>query len=131
MKIRKRFPVVSVLGIVFVAVLTIGNAAANVVSTFKLPTTAELQREEQADRTAERKAHLAALQAAGDRCRPAVAHELAEALVMDGQPADRYAADYARRCGDDPIVAKWGSVSPKIFATLAALRSRAPARPAR
>jgi hypothetical protein len=76
------------------------------------PSARQLMHDELADIAQQRRARIAELQATApsERCHPPSAHELARLLVMDGQgPAARQLADdYEQRCGDDPIVHKWG-----------------------
>ena len=116
-KLRKRvrwFPLVAMTALIL---FTIGNAAASILGVPKHvpgPTREELQRAEQLATTAARRDRIAALQAEGDRCRPLIARELARALVFDGRSALPYADDYARRCGDDPIVRQWADVGTRV-----------------
>ncbi len=110
-KVRQRTPWLSLVGILLVVLLTLGNAAANMMPQH-IPTARELQRAEQAELIAARRDRIAALLAEGDRCRVAIARELARALVFDGRSARAYADDYERRCGEDPIVQRWGNVTP-------------------
>jgi len=60
----------------------------------------------------QRRVRISELQATapGERCHPPGAHELARLLVMDGQwsEARRFADAYEQRCGEDPVVRKWG-----------------------
>jgi hypothetical protein len=76
------------------------------------PSPRQLMKDELAEIAQQRRARIAELQATapGERCHPPSAHELARLLVMDGQgPAARRFADaYEQRCGDDPVVRKWG-----------------------
>ena len=58
----------------------------------------------------DRKAKIEELRAVlGDRCAPAVIHELMKQLVLDGRGPDAkvLATEYSGRCGDDPIVEHW------------------------
>jgi hypothetical protein len=112
-KVRQRTPWWSLIAILLLVLLTLGNAAANMIP-FHVPSARELQRAEQAEMIEARRARIATLLAEGDRCRAAVARELARALVFDGQSAVAYADDYARRCGEDPIVRRWGDASIKL-----------------
>jgi hypothetical protein len=112
-KVVQRIPWLSLAGIMLVVLLTLGSAAANMLP-HHIPTARELQRAEQAALIAARRDRIAALVATGDQCRPAIARELARALVFDGRSAISYADDYARRCGDDPIVRRWGAASTKL-----------------
>jgi hypothetical protein len=118
-KLRRRLPWFALAGILFVTLLTIGGAAANMMP-HHLKTARELQREEQTDMIEARRARIATLLAEGDRCRAPIARELARALVYDGRSAVPYADDYERRCGDDPIVRRWANAS----AMLAGLRRK-------
>jgi len=112
-KVRQRIPWLSLVGILIIVLLTLGNAAANMIP-FHVPTARELQRAEQATTTGARRARIATLQAEGDRCRAEIARELARSLVFDGRSAVAYADDYARRCGEDPIVRRWGDASLRL-----------------
>lgn len=109
-RLRQRIPWLSLAGILLVVLLTLGNAAANMMP-YHIPTARELQRAEQAALIEARRERIATLIAGGDHCSPAIAHELARALVLDGRSAAAYADDYERRCGDDPIVRRWGRAS--------------------
>ncbi|HEX5061968.1 MAG TPA: hypothetical protein VFV99_21515, partial [Kofleriaceae bacterium] len=111
------------VGVLVIVLMTLGNAAANMIP-FHVPTARELQRAEQAATADARRARIAALQAEGDRCRAEIARELARALVFDGQSAVAYADDYARRCGEDPIVRRWGDASLRLVSLHGARRSR-------
>jgi hypothetical protein len=110
-KVRQRIPWPSLVGILLVVLLTLGNAAANMMP-HHIPTARELQRAEQNATIAARKQRIASLLAEGDRCRAWIARELARALVFDGRSALAYADDYERRCGEDAIVRRWGKVRP-------------------
>ena len=88
--------------------LTLGNAAANMVP-FHVPTTRELQQQEQREIAEARRIEVDALIAEGDKCRPYVAHAIARGLVYVGRSAREYSADYQQRCGIDPIVERWGN----------------------
>jgi hypothetical protein len=121
-KVRQRIPWLALAGILLVVVMTLGNAAANMMPGH-IPTRRELQRAEQNAMVAARRERIVALLAEGDRCRAPIARELARALVYDGRSAIEYADDYARRCGDDPIVRHWGELSLKL-ATVRTKRRR-------
>jgi hypothetical protein len=99
--------------------MTLGSAAANMIP-HHVPTARELQRAEQTALIEARRQRIAELIGAGEHCNAAIARELARALVFDGRSATSYADDYARRCGDDPIVRRWSDASVK----LAGLRRR-------
>lgn len=118
-KVRQRIPWLSLAAIMFVVLLTLGNAAANMMPHY-IPTARELQRAEQTEMIDARRERIATLLAQGDQCSAPIARELARALVFDGRSATAYADDYERRCGDDPIVRRWGDASLK----LAALRTK-------
>jgi hypothetical protein len=102
---RQLAPAVAVIAIVL---LTLGSAAANLLPTNR-PDRARLRRDETRAIIDARRQTIAALTAAGDRCKPVVAHELARALVFDGRSARGYAEDYTRRCGDDLVMEHWGN----------------------
>ncbi len=58
----------------------------------------------------DRKAKIESLRAeVGDRCTPALAHELMKQLVLDGRGPDAkiFATTYTGRCGDDPVIDHW------------------------
>ncbi len=108
-KVRSRVPWLRLA----LLLLIMGAMLSQVVTTMMLPTrhpshNARLEAERVA-LIAQRRLRLAKLLAEGDGCHPALAHELAKALVFDGQSARDYAADYQRRCGEDPVIAHWGS----------------------
>jgi hypothetical protein len=113
-RVRARIPWIPLFGILFVVLLTLANAAANVLVRVHLPTARELQRADQDATAATRRARIAELVANGDHCQAALARELARALVFDGRSAVAYADDYERRCGADPIVARWRAASRKL-----------------
>ena len=108
--LRKKGQILPVVGVLLVVLMTLGNAAANMMP-FHRPTPAELRAEEQAVIVDQRKVRIAELRAAPDRCRPATSHELVRLLVQDGRWSDahRYADDYEQRCGVDPVVGHWGN----------------------
>ncbi len=112
-KLPKRIPWLSLAGILLVVLMTLGNAAANLMP-HHIPTARELQQAEQNATIEARRARIAALFAEGDRCRAEIARELARALVFDGRSAIEYANDYERRCGDDPIVRRWADASLRL-----------------
>ncbi len=107
--LRQRGQLLPIAVIVIVVAFTLTSAAANLMMR-RMPTAAELRADEQRTLVEERRDWIAALRAAGDDCRPVVAHELARALALDGQAsaAHTYADDYERRCGADPVVRAWG-----------------------
>lgn len=49
--------------------------------------------------------------ALGETCTPAIAHELAKQLVMDGRNDDArsFAEVYTERCGGDPVILRWAN----------------------
>lgn len=111
--VRSRIPWLALAGIVLTVLLTLGNAAANMMP-HHIPTARELQRAEQTALIDARRERIAVLLAQGDGCRAAIARELVRALVFDGRSAITYAADYERRCGEDPIVRRWAEASAKV-----------------
>lgn len=96
-----------------VLLLAMGIMLSHVVTTLLLPTRHPShdarRRAEQEALIIERRVRLARLLAEGDGCHPSLAHELAKALVFDGQSARDYAADYERRCGEDPVIEHWAA----------------------
>src|SRR5262247_4148776 len=111
LSIRARGQWPAIAGAVVVVLFTFGAAAANLPSG-PPPSARQLMREELDEIVHQRRVRITELQAAapGERCHPPSAHELARLLVMDGQwpAARRFADDYERRCGEDPVVRKWG-----------------------
>ena len=96
-----------------VAALTVGVLVwgASLMPSRKLDR-AELMRREIAQIAQQRKVKIIWLRASlADRCDPPTAQELARQLVMDGRGLDArdFAAIYAERCGEDPVVARWAS----------------------
>jgi hypothetical protein len=120
-KVRQRIPWISLSGILLIVFMTLGSAAANLLGGAPAEDPAmreEQRREEMGKALEERRARVDEMLLAGDKCQPAVAHELARSLVYDGRSAVAYADDYERRCGEDPIVRKWAEVSLKFPRTL-------------
>ena len=107
--LRKKGQILPLVGVVLVVLMTLGNAAANMMPVHR-PTPAELRAEEQAVVVDQRKVRIGELRATPDRCRPVTSHELVRLLVQDGQWSDarHYADDYEQRCGADPVVRHWG-----------------------
>ena len=96
---------------VAVFAVLIGAWIASLAPREKPDRTSALRRE-LAVLSQQRKLRIIALQARlVDRCDPPAAHELARQLVMDGRGLDarQFAALYAGRCGDDPVVDHWAS----------------------
>lgn len=106
--LRAKTPWFSLVGIVLLVLITLGNAAANMVP-FHVPTAHEMQQEEQREIAEAHRTRLEVLLAEGDQCRPHVAHEIVRGLLYVGRSAREYAADYQTRCGMDPIVERWGN----------------------
>lgn len=104
--VRARTPWLKLAFVLVVLLLTFANAALNLLPS-RVMTARERRRADQEAFVAARRARLAALLAESDGCHPAIAHELAKALVFDGQSARAYAEDYERRCGADPVVEHW------------------------
>ncbi len=86
--------------------LTFASAGANAIPIHR-PSAAVLRAAEQRALIIERRVRIAELVAQGDRCTPAIAHELARALVYDGRSARAYADDYESRCGADLEIERW------------------------
>jgi hypothetical protein len=106
--LRTRTPWLSLVGIVLLVGLTLGNAAANMIP-FHVPTAHELQQQEQREIADARRVQLELLLAQGDQCRPHVAHDIVRGLVYVGRSAREFAADYQQRCGVDPVIERWGN----------------------
>lgn len=104
--VRARIPWLRLVALALVMLMTFANAALNMLPSQR-PTARELQRQEQDAIIAARRVRLAHMLADGDGCHPAIAHELARALVFDGRSARDYADDYERRCGPDPVIRHW------------------------
>lgn len=113
-RVRARIPWLALSAILFVVLLTLVNALANVLP-HHVPTTHELQQADQEATAAARRARIAEMLAEGDHCSAPRARELARALVFDGRSAAAYADDYERRCGADPIVRRWRAASRKLL----------------
>jgi hypothetical protein len=105
--IRKRGQLVPMIAIAVVVLFTLASAGANAIPIHS-PTQAELRAAQIHAIVVQRRFRIAELTAAGDRCTPAIAHELARALVFDGRSARAYAQDYEARCGTDPEMERWG-----------------------
>jgi hypothetical protein len=90
------------VGVAYVGAVTPGHKA-EAAAKFTL-------KDDLAGRAMHRKARIDELRVVlGERCEPATAHELAEALVMDGRTSEMhtFGADYIGRCGADPVIEKW------------------------
>lgn len=102
----------AIAGIVLGTLFTLSSAAAQLMPGRARPEPRRPIDDELAAIVQERRDRIAELEAGAPsrRCHPASAHELARLLVMEGQwpEAQRFANDYEARCGDDPIVRKWG-----------------------
>lgn len=105
--LRKSGQVLPIVTAVLVVLFTLANAAANMLPTHRI-SRAEVRQVEEQGLIADRRVRIYARLVHGDRCAPAVAHELAKDLVFDGHSARAYADDYERRCGEDPVVRHWG-----------------------
>lgn len=106
--VRSPIPWLRLACVLLVMLMTFANAALNMLP-MHLPTAQEARHAEQDQMVVARRARLAKLLSEGDGCHPAIAHELAKALVFDGQSARDYAADYERRCGEDPVIEHWAA----------------------
>lgn len=109
-RVRARVPWLRLILVLLVLGMTLANAAMNMLPT-RIPTKRELQREQQEEQIKYRRVRLVQLLHEGDQCRPPVARAIARTLVFDGQSADAYADDFARRCGgDDATVRRWAAL---------------------
>jgi hypothetical protein len=102
----------AIVGAVFVTLLVFGVVVVQLPRGGRPPSQRQVLHDELAAIVQERRVRITELQAAAPtvRCHPPSARDLARLLVMDGQgpAAQRLADDYEQRCGDDPIVHKWG-----------------------
>ena len=103
---RQRGQLAPIAAILLVVGVMLATTIANALPVHH-PTLAEQRAADRIDVIAQRRARIVELTAEGDHCVPARAHELARALVFDGQSARAYADDYLVRCGDDPAMAHW------------------------
>lgn len=122
MDLRPRRQVAPVVLVIAIVLATLGSAAANLIPANR-PDPAQLRRAETRAIIDARRQTIAALTAAGDQCRPMIAHELARALVFDGRSARAYAADYVQRCGEDLAMEHWGHAPVKNARTSAYSRT--------
>jgi hypothetical protein len=104
--VRQRGQVAPMVAVTLVVLFTLASAGANVMPTHR-PTAAQLRAREQDALVVDRRVRIAELVAQGDRCTPAIAHELARDLVFDGRSARAYAEDYEPRCGSDREIEHW------------------------
>nr|HEX4314330.1 hypothetical protein [Kofleriaceae bacterium] len=104
--VRQRGQVAPMVAISLVVMGTLASAGANAIPIHR-PSAADLRAADQRALVIERRVRIAELVAQGDRCTPAIAHELARALVYDGRSARAYAEDYESRCGADLEVERW------------------------
>jgi hypothetical protein len=107
--VRSRVPWFKLLLILLVPVFTFKDAAVNLLAP-RPPT-----REQRLQATFEEQVHLrrvrlTRLMMFGDHCDREIGRETARTLAFDGQPVTGYADDFARRCGDDPIIRKWAAL---------------------
>lgn len=108
-KIRSRVPWFKLFLIVLVPVFTFKDAAMNLIAP--RPPTKEQRHAMQMDEQVHlRRVRLTAVKLFGDHCDRDLARENARLLAFDGQPVTGYADDFARRCGDDPIIRKWAAL---------------------
>jgi hypothetical protein len=105
--VRQRGQVAPMAAVSLLVLVTLASAGANTISIHRRPSAAELRAAEQRAQIVDRRVRIAELLAQGDRCTPAIAHELARDLVFDGRSARAYADDYEARCGIDPEIEHW------------------------
>ncbi len=94
------------IAITMLVLFTLASAGANVMPIHR-PSAAELRAADQRAIIEQRRARIAELTGHDDHCTPALAHELARALVFDGRSARLYAESYESRCGTDPEMERW------------------------
>jgi|SRR5580704_3107029 hypothetical protein len=104
--LRQRGQLAPMIAISLLVLFTLASAGANVMPVHR-PSAAELRAADQRTIIDKRRARIAELAARADDCTPALAHELARALVFDGRSARLYADDYESRCGTDPEMERW------------------------
>jgi hypothetical protein len=111
-RIRARGQLRVIAAVVLGVLFTLSSAAAQLAPGGPRPPARRAIDDELAAIIEQRRARIAELEAGAPdvRCHPPSAHELARLLVMDGQgpAARRFADGYEQRCGEDPIVRKWG-----------------------
>lgn len=107
--VRSRVPWFRLALIIFAMSVMLSRVVETMLLPTRHPTLSDRRRADQEKFIAARRARLAQLLAEGDGCHPAIAHELAKALVFDGKSARDYAADYERRCGADPVIEHWAA----------------------
>ena len=108
-KIRRRVPWFKLFLICLVPVFTFKDAAVNLFSP-RLPTPDQRRVMGQQEQVRLRRVKLGTLMLYGDHCDREVARDTARTLAFDGQLVTGYADDFARRCGEDPIVRKWATL---------------------
>ena len=108
-KLRKRVPWVTLFLIVLVPVFTFKDAAVNLFAP-RPPNRAQRRQADQNEQVRLRRVRLTTLQMFGDHCDRRIAQDTARTLAFDGQPVTAYADDFARRCGEEPIVRKWATL---------------------
>jgi hypothetical protein len=110
--IRARGQLRAMAGVALGLLFTMSTAAAQLLPGGARPSPRQQMNDELAEIARQRVARIAELEAAAPaaRCHPASAHELARLLVMDGRWPEvrRFADAYEQRCGEDPVVRKWG-----------------------
>lgn len=104
--VRQRGQLLPMIAISIVVLFTLASAGANAIPVHA-PTAAEIRTAELHAIVVQRRFRIAELSAAGDHCTPAIAHELARAIVYDGRSARAYAEDYMARCGTDLEMQRW------------------------
>ena len=104
--LRERGQLAPMIAISLVVLFTLASAGASAIPVHR-PSAIELRAAELRAIVVQRRARIAELVARGDRCTPAIAHELARALVYDGRSARAYANDYESRCGADLEMERW------------------------
>lgn len=106
---RARVPWVRLALLVAAMLVMFAHVGATMLLPTRHPTHADRLRADQQALIAARRERILKLLSEGDGCHPSIAHELAKALVFDGQSARAYAADYEHRCGEDPVIEHWAA----------------------
>lgn len=127
-KIRSRVPWLKLFLIVLVPVFTFKDAAVNLFAP-RPPNREQRLKASIEEQVHLRRVRLTAVKLFGDHCDRELARENARLLAFDGQPVAGYADDFARRCGDDPIIRKWADLMERRNQLREARAPRVEARP--
>lgn len=107
--LRSRVPWLKLFLIVLVPVFTFKDAAVNLFAP-RPPTREQRLQADMNEQVQLRRVRLTRMKMFGDHCDRELARETARTLAFDGQLVTGYADDFARRCGEDPIIRKWATL---------------------